>query len=100
MEECGPARDAHSVHAYHELDSASRRLPRFAVKPRATPPSTGALARRPDEPLIFWGDTPVGSTPQIYWPGVSADEVIALADWMYGVHPLRGAARIELRAAI
>jgi hypothetical protein len=63
----------------------------FAVKPSAAPPTTGALAGRPDELLIFWGDTPVGSTAQIYWPGVSVDEVITLADWMYGVHPLRAA---------
>lgn len=60
----------------------------FAVKPSAPPPTTGPLAGRPDELLIFWGDTPVGSTARIYWPDVSADEVIALADWMYGVHPL------------
>ena len=33
----------------------------------------------------------MGSTAQIYWPGVSADEVIALAEWMYGVHLLRAA---------
>jgi hypothetical protein len=33
----------------------------------------------------------VGSTAQIYWPGVLADDVVALADWMYGVHPLRAA---------
>ena len=72
--------------------ASAHRVPQtFAVKPSAPPPSTGALAGRPDELLIFWGDTPVGSTAQIYWPGVSADEVIALADWMYGVHPLRAA---------
>ena len=63
----------------------------FAVKPSAPPPTTGVLAGRPDELLIFWGDVPVGSTAQIYWPGVSAYEVITLADWMYGVHPLRTA---------
>jgi hypothetical protein len=72
--------------------ASAHRIPQtFAVKPSAPPPSTGPLAGRPDELLIFWGDTPVGSTAQIYWPGVSADEVIALADWMYGVHPLRAA---------
>ena len=72
--------------------ASAHRVPQtFAVKPSATPPSTGVLAGRPDELLIFWGETPVGSTAQIYWPGVSADKVIALADWMYGVHPLRAA---------
>lgn len=63
----------------------------FAVKPSTPPPATGPLAGRPDELLIFWGDTPAGSTARIYWPGVSADEVIELANWMYGVHPLRAA---------
>jgi hypothetical protein len=72
--------------------TSAHRVPQtFVVKPSAPPPSTGSLAGRPDELLIFWGETPVGSTAQIYWPGVSADEVIALADWMYGVHPLRAA---------
>ena len=73
------------------LASAHRVPQTFAVKPSAPPPSMGALKGRPDELLIFWGDTPVGSTAQIYWPGVSADEVIALANWMYGVHPLSAA---------
>ena len=70
--------------------AAAHRVPQtFATKPSAPPPTTGPLAGRPDELLIFWGDTPVGSKATIYWPGVSADEVVALADWMYGVHPLR-----------
>ena len=70
--------------------ASAHRIPQtFAVKPSAPPPLSGPLAGRPDELLIFWGEVPVGSTARIYWPGVSADEVIALADWMYGVHPLR-----------
>ena len=72
--------------------ASAHRVPQtFAIKPSTPPPLTGPLAGRPDELLIFWGDTPVGSTAQIYWPGVSADEVVTLADWMYGVHPLRAA---------
>ena len=72
--------------------ASAHRVPQtFATKPSAPPPLTGPLAGRPDELLVFWGDTPVGSTAQIYWPGVSADEVITLAGWMYGVHPLRAA---------
>jgi len=70
--------------------TSAHRIPQtFATKPSAPPPLTGPLAGRPDELLIFWGDTPVGSTAQIYWPDVSADEVVTLADWMYGAHPLR-----------
>jgi hypothetical protein len=63
----------------------------FSVKPTTVLPplSAGALAGRPDELLIFWGDVPAGSTATIYWPGVLADEVVKLADGMYGVHALR-----------
>jgi len=72
--------------------ASAHRVPQtFAVKPSEPPPLTGPLAGRPDELLIFWGDTPPGSTARIYWPGVSADEVVSLADRMYGVHPLRAA---------
>jgi hypothetical protein len=68
---------------------SAHRVPQtFATKPSTPPPLTGPLAGRPDELIIFWGDTPVGSKAQIYWPAVSADEVVKLADWMYGVHPL------------
>ncbi|MCW2755441.1 MAG: hypothetical protein JWQ32_2852 [Marmoricola sp.] len=60
----------------------------FIVRPTKAVPTTGPYAGHPDELVIFWGNTPVGSTAQIYWPGVSADEVVTLADQMYGVHAL------------
>ncbi len=39
----------------------------------------GALNVPPDELMIDWGNVPRGSVCSIYWPGVSAAEVIALA---------------------
>ena len=41
--------------------------------------------------MIDWGEVPPGSTARIYWPAVSSAEVIQLASWMYGVHPLMAA---------
>jgi hypothetical protein len=41
--------------------------------------------------MIDWGAIPVGSVARIYWPAVSSAEVIELASWMYGVHPLTAA---------
>jgi hypothetical protein len=68
---------------------STHRVPQtFDVKPSATPPASGPLAGRPDELMIDWGDVPPGSTARIYWPAVSSAEVIKLASWMYGVHPL------------
>ncbi|HJQ07498.1 MAG TPA: hypothetical protein VJ872_18760 [Nocardioides sp.] len=72
--------------------ASAHRVPQtFMVKPTRVVPKTGPYAGHPDEMVIFWGNTPVGSTAQIYWPGVSADEVVALADRMYGVHTLTAA---------
>jgi hypothetical protein len=69
--------------------ASAHRVPQtFDVRPSAPPPTFGPLAGRPDELMILWGDVPPGSTAQIYWPEVSSAEVITLATWMYGVHPL------------
>jgi len=71
---------------------SAHRVPQtFDVKPSGAPPTSGQLAGQPDELVIIWGDTPPGSTARIYWPAVSAAEVIQLASWMYGVHPLTAA---------
>jgi hypothetical protein len=71
---------------------STHRVPQtFDVKPSAPPPATGPLAGRPDELMIDWGAVPPGSIARIYWPAVSSAEVIQLASWMYGVHPLTAA---------
>jgi hypothetical protein len=72
--------------------ASAHRVPQtFEVKPSGKPPTYGPLAGRPDELMIDWGEVPPGSTARIYWPAVSSAEVIQLASWMYGVHPLTAA---------
>lgn len=71
---------------------SAHRVPQtFDVKPSGPPPMSGPLAGQPDELMIDWGAVPVGSVARIYWPAVSSAEVIKLASWMYGVHPLTAA---------
>jgi hypothetical protein len=69
--------------------ASAHRVPQtFEVKPSAAPLQHGPLAGRTDELMIDWGEVPVGSTARIYLPKVSSNEVLALASWMYGTHPL------------
>jgi hypothetical protein len=80
--------------------ASTHRVPQtFDVKPSGAPPTSGPLAGQPDELMIEWGTIPVGSVARIYWPAVSSAEVIKLALWMYGVHPLKAvdAYTIEVR---
>jgi hypothetical protein len=61
----------------------SRRMPHpFEI--RATP----ATLSTPDELLVFWGNTPEGSTASFYLPAVSAAEIEGLASAMYQTHLL------------
>jgi hypothetical protein len=47
--------------------------------PNTTLESGGYLTDLPDELMIDWGVTPVGSIASFYWPQVDADRVIQLA---------------------
>jgi Pro-kumamolisin, activation domain len=51
----------------------------------------GLLLNYPDELMIDWGNVPPGSVANIYWPQVTADEVLKLATRLYGTHPLSAA---------
>jgi hypothetical protein len=67
---------------------AAHRIPQtFDVRPG---PALGSepIEDYPDELMISWGDTPVGSTASIYWPAVSSTDVMALADELYSTHQL------------
>ena len=67
---------------------STHRVPQtFDIKPSAKP-YDGTPATYPDELMILWGDTPVGSTARIYWPQANSAGVLQLASWMYGTHPL------------
>jgi len=54
--------------------------------PIATSP--GGLLDYPDELMIDWGNTPVGSTASIYWPQVNVSQVLAMANALYSTHLL------------
>jgi hypothetical protein len=59
----------------------AHRIPQtFDTRPSApTGLPLTALRGYPDELMIQWGNVPLGSTATIYWPGVSAVEVVRLA---------------------
>src|SRR5262249_4096066 len=54
-----------------------RAPPTFDIRPSRV--IGGALNVPPDELMIDWGNVPRGSVCSIFWPGVSAAGVIALA---------------------
>jgi Pro-kumamolisin, activation domain len=47
--------------------------------PNLTPGLKGYLTNLPDELMIDWGSTPIGSVASIYWPQLDADQVIQFA---------------------
>lgn len=49
------------------------------------------LQQYPDELMIDWGNTPVGSTASIYWPQVNVANVLQLASQLYASHELSAA---------
>jgi hypothetical protein len=61
----------------------------FDLRPGpVTLPNPGVVIGLPDEIMIDWGDTPPGSTATIYWPGLDAYKVLALAESIYASHLL------------
>src|SRR5262249_52200143 len=44
----------------------------------------GQLLDYPDELMIDWINTPVGSIAKIYWPQIDSADIVALADKIYG----------------
>jgi hypothetical protein len=71
--------------------AAAHRVPQtFDARPGPAP-SSGQLENYPDELMIAWGDTPVGSTASIYWPAVASADVLALAKQIYSTHQLSAA---------
>ncbi|WP_206952481.1 S53 family peptidase [Trinickia acidisoli] len=67
---------------------ASHRVPTlFDLRPSAA--VHPSRQQPPDELMIDWGNTPMGSTAAIYWPQVAANDVVALADELYLTHRLK-----------
>jgi hypothetical protein len=46
------------------------------------------LVNWPDEIVIDWGNVPAGATANVYWPAVTAMDVIAVASKLYATHNL------------
>lgn len=69
---------------------ASHRIPQtFDLRPSPTvSPVTGELLDYPDELMIDWGNTPLGSTASIYWPQVQVADVVRLASQLYSTDQL------------
>jgi hypothetical protein len=61
------------------------RIPQtFDLRPsRRSGQSATKLLGYPDELMIDWGNTPLGSKVQIYWPQASSSEVVRLAMLLY-----------------
>jgi hypothetical protein len=67
----------------------THRVPQtFDTRPSQPATASGQLLDYPDELMIDWGNVPVGSMATIFWPQVDAEDVIALADRLYGAHHL------------
>jgi hypothetical protein len=68
---------------------ATHRVPQtFDVRPSLPTTVTQGLLSYPDELMINWGNTPIGSTASIYWPQVNSADVLTLASEMYGTQVL------------
>jgi hypothetical protein len=69
---------------------STHRIPQvFDIRPSpAIDTGRGDLLDYPDELMIEWGNTPVGSRASIYWPQVNATDVLTLAKQIYSTHQL------------
>lgn len=73
--------------------ASTHRIPQtFDTRPSAPfDGEPGTLLNYPDELMIDWGNTPIGSTASIYWPAVNANDVLAIAKKLYSTHQLSAA---------
>jgi hypothetical protein len=69
--------------------AATHRAPQtFDCRPSMPIGQPGGTGLPPDELMIDWGNVPKGSVASLYWPAVSASEVIALARQWGSTAPL------------
>ncbi|HTX88343.1 MAG TPA: hypothetical protein VMC08_05085, partial [Bacteroidales bacterium] len=57
----------------------------FEIKPSKVQTDTD---ESPDELMIVWGNTPLGSIARLFLPGVSTNDILRLASSMYRLHSL------------
>jgi hypothetical protein len=70
--------------AWSDIGSAQA-VTTFEIRPT---PIGLAAAQPPDELMIDWGNTPSGSSAQIYLPAVKVADILAMAGRLYGAHRL------------
>jgi hypothetical protein len=73
---------------------ATHRVPQ-TIDVRPSPPAQStdrtSILSYPDEIMIDWGKTPLGSVASIYWPAVSATSILQLATPLYSKQQLTAA---------
>jgi hypothetical protein len=82
--------------------AATHRIPQtFDLRP-SLPVLAGEteLLDLPDELMIDWGNTPVGSTASIYWPQIDAIQLLQLANRMYSTQQLSAVDRHTLQCQV
>ena len=86
-------RNLQVTHSDNPGPATAHRIPQtFDIRPSQPLGATqGDLEGIPDELMIDWGNTPPGSTATIYWPQVSAAQVLDFAARLYSSHPLSAA---------
>jgi hypothetical protein len=83
-------RNLQVTHSDNPGPGDTHRIPQtFDIRPSGQVQGTpGDLLDHPDELMIDWGTTPVGSVAHIFWPRVDAVTVLQLAHRLYGTHLL------------
>jgi hypothetical protein len=70
-------------------DLATHRIPQTFEIRRSDPATLGpGVPWIPDELMIDWGNTPAGSTANIFWPGADAAEILSISSRIYGAQVL------------
>jgi hypothetical protein len=78
---------------------ATHRIPQTFDIRRTDPTPMESGASVPDELMILWGNTPAGSTAEIYWPGADAAEILSIAGRLYGSQALSAADAHTIRCS-
>lgn len=82
---------------------ATHRVPQtIDVRPSPRPQSTSrrTIASYPDEIMIDWGNTPLGTVASIYWPEVDSASVLQLARQLYPTQTLSSPAANTIQCKV
>jgi len=72
------------------------------VRPSQSPPVADkkSLLSYPDEIMVDWGRTPLGTVADLFWPAVNAADVLGLAAGLYASHALDAVGANTLRCRV